>query len=97
MSKSGVKAYHDLAAIEYLLRRGGGLQPRGKRDCLGRWFPHEMEYKECCCSVTAPTLAHPDSFLRHCKTQRHVAHLYGITEREMRNAVARLRRKEQNV
>jgi len=72
------------ALIEYLQRRDRESDPEGEFDRAGRWYPSDEELQECCYSIRSPSRNWPYSLLLHCRTLRHVAHLYGVDEQELR-------------
>ena len=80
------------AALEWLRRQERQSRPRGMTDLAGRWWPVGSEQAECCAGVPAPTRYNPYRVLNHCRTARHVAALYGVDERQMRNAARYLKR-----
>jgi len=72
------------ALIEYLQRRDRVAHPQGEFDNGGRWYPSDEERRECCRTIRPPSRNWPYSLLWHCRTLRHVAHLYGVDETELR-------------
>jgi len=72
------------ALIEYLNRRDRTSEPQGKYDRGGRWYPDDEERRECCRTIREPSCNWPYSLLVHCRSLRHVAHLYGVDESELR-------------
>ena len=75
------------AAQEYLDRKARVSHPEGKCDRGGRWYPSEKEMQVCCNHVRTPSRAWPWSYMTHCRTLAHVAHLYGVEEADVRAAV----------
>lgn len=57
-------------------RLQGSLPPQGKYDESGRWYPSPFEHCECCDHIKRPTKNRPLSFLKHCRTRKHVTNLY---------------------
>lgn len=84
-----MKAQHTLteAAQEYLDRRARKVHPAGSFDNAGRWYPHDDERQECCSAVRSPSRSYPYSYMVHCRTIGHVAHLYGVDEASLRQQV----------
>jgi len=72
------------AFAEYLRRRDSSSDPLGGFDNEGRWYPCEAEFRECCRTIRPPSRKWPYSLLSHCRSLRHVAHLYGVDESELR-------------
>jgi len=72
------------ALIEYLNRRDRVSHPQGRLDNGGRWYPSAEERRECCRTIREPSRKWPFSLLVHCRSLRHVAHLYGVDEKELR-------------
>jgi len=77
------------ALIEYLQRRDRESDPLGGFDRAGRWYPCEAEFRECCRTIREPSRNYPYSLLVHCRSLRHVAHLYGVDESELRRLARR--------
>jgi len=75
------------AARTYLDRQSRLTHPAGKTDSGGRWFPSDSESQACCSHVRPPSRAWPWSYMTHCRTIAHVAHLFGVEESELRAAV----------
>lgn len=78
------------AARTFIARRDRTAHPTGKFDNAGRWYPSEAETCDCCSAVRSPSRAHPYSYMVHCRTLKHVANLYGVSESELRKEVRRL-------
>lgn len=74
-------------AVECYRQRHDHKSPDGRRDSGGRWYPSEHEHQECCRNVRRPSAAYPWSLYHHCKTGGHIANLFGVTEKELRDAV----------
>jgi hypothetical protein len=75
------------AANEYIKRQQRINHPDGKTDKAGRWYPADQERQSCCEYIRRPSCAWPWSLMVHCRTLRHVAHVCGVDERELRRAV----------
>lgn len=75
------------AVRTYLNRRDRLSHPVGKFDKAGRWYPSEEETCECCKYIRTPSRAWPYSYMTHCRTIEHVAHLYNVDAKELRRAV----------
>ena len=71
----------------YLNRKHRSEHPEGKFDKQMRWYPSEREKCECCEWIRQPSNAYPYSLLLHCRTMKHVANLYGITEKELKDGL----------
>lgn len=80
------------AALEWLRRQERQSRPRGTVDLAGRWWPEPEEQAACCVGAGSPTRLNPYKLLNHCRTARHVATLYGVDERQLRNAARYLKR-----
>lgn len=78
------------AARTFIARRDRTAHPTGKFDNAGRWYPSEAETCDCCSAVRSPSRAHPFSYMVHCRTLKHVANLYGVSESDLRKEVRRL-------
>lgn len=62
------------AARDYVSLRDRSVNPQGKFDSAGRWYPTQP----CSCAVRAPSRAHPYSYLVHARTAAHVAEVRGV-------------------
>lgn len=80
----------ELAAREYISRRDRVTNPDGKFDKQGRFYPSEAETCSCCRAVRSPSKRFPYSYMVHCRTITHVAHLFGVDLSELRKEVKRL-------
>ena len=80
----------ETAARVYISRRDSVSHPAGKFDNAGRWYPADAEHCECCNAVRSPSRAFPYSYIKHCRTIEHVAHLYGVDAKALRREVKRL-------
>jgi hypothetical protein len=80
------------AAREYLERRQRQIYPEGHFDRAGRWYPSPDEWQRCCDGVSGPSRARPYRLLAHCRTMKHVAKLYDVDPKRLREAANRLRR-----
>jgi len=79
-----------LALETYLARVNRREQPAGEwRE--GLWFPSSGE-RQACCEGIEPTAANRQALDSHCRTQGHVAVLYGVSVDDLR-AVVRARRR----
>jgi hypothetical protein len=72
------------AATEYRKRRDRQSHPDGRFDSAGRWYPSAPELKECCNSVREPSRGFPYSYMTHCRTAKHVAHLFGVNATDLK-------------
>lgn len=64
------------AIEEYLDRRERVVDPIGRFDRAGRWYPDPVE--DCENWGRGPTRAYPYSILVHCRSAKHCAWLYGV-------------------
>lgn len=80
----------ELAAQEYINRQNRKTNPDGKFDKQGRFYPSEKETCSCCNSVRSPSKRFPYSYMTHCRTITHVAHLFDVDLNELRREVKRL-------
>lgn len=78
------------AAREFIARRDRTAHPAGKFDNAGRWYPSEHEHCECCNAVRSPSRSYPYSYMTHCRTMAHVAHLFGVELSALRAEVKRI-------
>ena len=75
------------AAEIYLSRYNRNSNPEGDFDKAGRWYPSNEESQKCCTKISSPTRNHPYSLMVHCRTLKHVSHLTGISESEIKAAM----------
>ena len=75
------------AVQTYHARRDRVSHPQGAFDKAGRWYPNKGEVRPCCQSIREPSRRYPYSLLRHCRSIRHIARLYDVSEGELRRAV----------
>lgn len=71
------------AATEYVALRDRAVNPVGKFDSAGRWYPTAA----CACAVRAPSRAYPYSYLTHARTAQHVAEVRGVDRARLLAAV----------
>lgn len=74
------------AATEYVALKTRAVNPAGKFDQAGRWYPTVA----CTCAVRAPSRAHPYSYLVHARTALHVAEVRGVSRTRLLAAVKTL-------
>ena len=74
------------AAGEYYERQNRKSHPDGRADKAGRWYPSASEGQSCCHQVRQPTRSYPWSLMVHCRTARHIACLYDVSEADLRKA-----------
>lgn len=67
----------------YIERRRKSSHPLGIWISRG-WFPDFIEHRECCDLVRRPTMSYPKSLMRHCRTLKHIANLYGVPLSDLR-------------
>jgi hypothetical protein len=72
------------AGLEFVCRELRLHHPDGRFDEGGRFYPSEKEARDCCATIRAPSRAFPLSLMKHCRTIKHVAKLYGVTERAVK-------------
>ena len=83
------------AAQCYVQRREGKEIPLGYSNKQGWWFPEQAESQYGCCqALTRPSRSRPLVLLRHCKTLRHIAEMYGVVETHLRRYVQAMNHKE---
>jgi len=78
------------AAQEYLRRQRREVNPAGKFDGGGRWYPAPDEVRDCCARIRPPSRRFPYSVLVHCRTAEHVANLFGVSAADVRRAAKML-------
>jgi len=82
----GVRMLEDVAVDEYLARQRRDRHPKGKFDSAGRWYPSNSEVRDCCERIRSPSRRWPYSLMLHCRTAKHVAALFNVSERTLRTA-----------
>ncbi len=70
------------AAREYLALKARRINPVGRFDGAGRWWPTVP----CTCQVRLPSRAYPYSYLLHMRTAEHVASVFGVARRDVLRA-----------
>jgi hypothetical protein len=80
---------HD-AAVEYVNRQSRATNPLGGFDKAGRWYPDPDERRDCCDSIRSPSRRFPYSLMLHCRTLKHIAKLYDVEEKQLRELVKHL-------
>lgn len=73
-----------IAARQYLDRRDRLEHPNGKFDKSGRWYPAQDERQTCCSQIREPSRSYPYSYMLHCRTVDHVAHLHNVDPKAVR-------------
>jgi hypothetical protein len=69
----------------FIAREERSESPRG--EWRGRlWYPEDGERQPCCAAIQ-PTEANRQALESHCRTQAHVAHLFGVPLPALRRAV----------
>lgn len=82
------------AALAYIQRERGLEEPRGRwkgAPGFSPWHPAPEERRDCCEDIRPPSYGYPDTLLRHCRTLKHVACLYGVGRGDLEQAVKRAR------
>ncbi len=70
------------AAREYVALKERRINPVGRFDGAGRWWPTVP----CTCDVRLPSRAYPYSLLVHMRTAEHVASVFGVARRDVLRA-----------
>jgi hypothetical protein len=78
-TQNAVKMYTD--------RQARTTHPDGKFDNAGRWYPNDAEWQSCCKVIRGPSRAYPYSYMTHCRTAGHIAHLCGVDIAELRREI----------
>ena len=74
------------AAREYVALKERRINPVGRFDGAGRWWPSVP----CTCDVRLPSRAYPYSYLIHLRTAGHVAETHGVSRLELLRAAKAL-------
>lgn len=80
------------AAQEYIARKNRTSHPAGNFDKAGRWEPDDEEHCECCNYIRTPSRAYPFSYMTHCRTLDHIAHLYKVDKSDLRKQVSAMQK-----
>jgi hypothetical protein len=75
------------AATEYVNRRDRFTHPVGHFDRAKRFYPAESEARACCNDIRSPSRRFPFSYMTHCRTMIHVAHLFDVEVADLRGAI----------
>jgi len=99
--KRHTKKYREImlsAVVCYHARRDRILDPDGKFDNGGRWYPSGLpggyggdgeEWQACCLGIRDPSRAYPYTLMVHCRSTAHIADLYNVNESDLRKASRR--------
>jgi hypothetical protein len=79
------------AGLEFVCRDLRLHHPDGSFDDGGRFYPSEKEVRDCCADIRAPSRAFPFSLMKHCRTAKHVAKLYGISETDLKGEIEKVK------
>src|ERR1700740_2693187 len=79
------------AGLEFMCRELRLHHPDGTFDEGGRFYPSAKEARDCCANIRTPSRAFPFSLMKHCRTAKHVAKLYGVTEKSVRAETEKVR------
>lgn len=72
------------AYSEFISRKMRKKNPYGHFDDAGRFYLDVTERRDCCMDLRRPTRAYPYSEMLHARTIVHVAHLYGVSVKDLR-------------
>lgn len=73
------------ALYTYLARTKNRIEPLGRRDRRGRWFPRRKEKLPCCKLLRKPSVDDPDLLYRHCCSLEHVARMFDVSLSRLSN------------
>jgi hypothetical protein len=79
------------AGLEFVARELRLHHPDGRFDDGGRFYPSQKEWRDCCAGIRTPSRAFPFSLMTHCRTAKHIAKLYDVSEKDLRAAAASVR------
>ena len=79
------------AAALFLARQARNVHPAGTWDKGGRWEPTGDERCECCDQIRRPSKTWPNALIRHCRTSKHIARLFEVPEKDLRQTATVLR------
>ena len=71
------------AAMLVCLYKRRLLNPSGRFDRAGRWYPSDDECCACCAPIRVPSGKWPYSMLHHCRSVNHVATRFGLNAKEI--------------
>ncbi|MEO8287111.1 MAG: hypothetical protein ABI670_11830 [Chloroflexota bacterium] len=78
------------AAVEtYRALQDRSKHPDGYFDEIGRWYPSDDEFQDCCGKIGSPTKKFPYSYMLHCRTAVHVAHRHGVAVADLKHQILR--------
>ena len=79
-------------AQEYFDRQSRKSHPDGSFDKAGRWYPSDSEECECCKSIRGPSRSYPYSYMTHCRSVEHVAHLNRLEPKMLRKLINKIKK-----
>jgi hypothetical protein len=79
------------AGLEFVCRELRLHHPDGTFDEGGRFYPSEKEARDCCATIRAPSREFPFSLMKHCRTIKHVAKLYEVSEKAVKAEAEKVR------
>jgi hypothetical protein len=80
------------AALEYIGRRDRTVNPAGRFERNGTWYP--VEELSCCAHISPPCGRFPFSLMVHCRTAEHVAREYGMSAKDVKSAAGAIDRRD---
>ncbi len=88
---SAIPASRDTAgrlrqAVDEFRERASRSRKPGGDWIQGLWYPSEQERMPCCDEIT-PTPANKQALQNHCRSQRHIANLFGVELEELKRAL----------
>lgn len=85
------------AAHEAFRRKNKTSHPYGSFKNNGTWLPSDKEKQSCCDSIRTPSVKYPYSLMTHCRTIEHIANLYNVDKKELKQAIKDCKKELQNV
>lgn len=73
------------AANEYNARQSRQSHPCGSFDKGSHWYPSDTEKRSCCAYIRRPSRAWPHSLNKHCRSLEHIAQLYNVDCKMLKN------------
>ena len=80
------------AGMEFVCRDLRLHHPDGTFDEGGRFYPSEKEVRDGCGNIRTPSRAFPFSLMKHCRTAKHVAKLYDVSEKDLKAEAENVKR-----
>lgn len=72
------------AARLFVSRKNRESHPQGEFDKQKRFYPNQSELQDCCSEIRRPSAAYPFSLMVHCRSAKHIANMFDVSEKELK-------------